>query len=159
MPGMSPSKKRPRDDIDEELDITSLMDAFTIVLVFLIKQYGASVIDVAEGYVPPKAETRITVDRVLTVQVRPAGPQNVIAYRVGTHPEKMERLDARLGYSQLRRDLTDEKVLVDATIADEALKGALNILGHKALRYDTIMKLMEASANSGFFQLKLVAQP
>jgi biopolymer transport protein ExbD len=156
---MSPSKKRARDEEDEELNITSLMDAFTIVLIFLIKQYGASVIDIAEGYTPPTAETRLEVDRVLSVQLRPAGPENVIAYRIGTHAEKLERKDARLGYQQLRRDLIDEKVMVDAVIADENLKGAINLVGDRNLRYDTVMDIMQAAAGAGFFKLKLVAQP
>jgi len=158
MPGMSPSKRKGKQDAAVELNITSLMDAFTIVLIFLIKQYGSNVIDVAEGYKPPTAETRLAVDRVLALQVKQVG-NNVIRYRIGSHPQKSERKDPRVGYAQLRRDLTDEKVLVDAALSDENLKGAVNIVGDASIEFSTVMDIMQSAAGAGFFKLKLVAQP
>ena len=153
-----PSKKRAKDDDDAELNITSLMDAFTIILIFLLKSYGSSVIDIAEGYRPPVARTRLDVDRVLALQVRVAG-RDAVLYRIGEHPERAERKDATRGYHQLRTDLTNEKRIVDVVIAEEELKGAINIVGDRSLTFDTLVEIMKSAAGAGFSKLKLVAQP
>lgn len=153
-----PSKRKEKDEDDAELNITSLMDAFTIILVFLIKQFGTSAIDVAAGYRPPMASTRMTIDRIVSLQVREAG-REAISYRIGDKPEKAERKDASLGYQQLRADLKAEKVFVDAALADENLKGAVNIVCDRQLAYSTLMDVMKSTAGAGFFKLKLVMQP
>jgi len=155
---MMPSKRRAKDDEDAELNITSLMDAFTIILIFLLKSYGTSVIEIADGYRPPVAQTRLEVDRVLALQVREAG-RDAILYRVGERPEKAERKDARLGYQQLLADLKNEKRLVDAAITEEELRGAINIVANPNVTYGTLLEVMKSSAGAGFFKLKLVAQP
>lgn len=153
-----PSKKRNKEEDDAELNITSLMDAFTIILIFLLKSYGTSVIDIAEGYRPPVALTRLDVDRVLALQVRIAD-RDAILYRIGSHPERVERKDASRGYHQLRTDLTNEKRIVDVAITEEELRGAVNIVGDRSLTFDTLIEIMKSCAGAGFSKLKLVAQP
>ena len=154
-----PSKKSSKDDYDADLNITSLMDAFTIILVFLVKQFGSNVIEVAEGYKLPESETRLTVDRVMTLQVRELG-QDIIAYRIADEQqEKIERKNANGTYSQLLDDLKEHKDLVDAVITDEELKGAINIVGDHQIRYQTVVDVMMVAARSGFYKLNLVAEP
>jgi biopolymer transport protein ExbD len=158
MPGFPPSQKRPKEEEGGDINITSLMDAFTIILVFLIKQFGSSAVEVSEGYRPPVADTRLEVDRIIPLQVRQIGPE-AISYAIGDKPQKAERKDPSLGYAQLRADLKAEKPLVDAAIADEDLKGAINIVCDKSVTYSTLMDVMKSVAGSGFFKLKLVAEP
>lgn len=158
MPGFMPSKRKQKEDDDTELNITSLMDAFTIILIFLLKSYGTSAIEIAEGYRPPVSQTRLEVDAILALQVREAG-RDAIAYRIGENPEKLERKDANIGYSQLRADLTAEKRIVDAALTDESLRGAINIAADRTVTYGTILEIMKSAAGAGFFQLKLVSQP
>jgi biopolymer transport protein ExbD len=153
-----PSKRKEKDEEDAELNITSLMDTFTIILVFLIRQFGTNAIEVAAGYRPPKADTRLAIDRIMSLQIREAG-REAITYRIGDKPEKAERKNAGLGYQQLRADLKVEKVFVDAALADEALKGAINIVCDRQLAYSTLMDVMKSTAGAGFFKLKLIAQP
>jgi biopolymer transport protein ExbD len=149
---------RSKEDEDVELNITSLMDAFTIILIFLLKSYGTSVIEIADGYRPPVAKTRLAIDRVVSLQVRSAG-NDAILYHIGDRPEKAERKNASLGYQQLRTDLTNEKKLVDAVIAEEELKGAINIVGDQTVTFGTLIDVMKSTAGAGFFKLKLIAQP
>ena len=153
-----PSKKKNKVEEDAELNITSLMDAFTIILIFLLKSYGSSVIDVADGYRAPTAETRLEVDRIIALQVREGG-RDAIYFRIGDREEKAERLDPNLGYQMLLADLKTEKRLSDATISEEELKGAINIVANPNVTYGTILKVMQSSASAGFFKLKLIAQP
>jgi len=153
-----PSKRKEKQEEEMELNITSLMDTFTIILVFLIQQYGTSAVNVADGYRPPIAETRLAADRIVALQVREAGP-DIVLYRIGNRPEKAERRNPQLGYQQLRSDLETEKQLVDASIAEEELKGAINIIGDRALSFRTLTDVMRSTAMAGFFKLKLVATP
>ncbi len=153
-----PSKRRAKEEEDAEMNITSLMDTFTIILVFLIRQFGTSSIEPAEGYRPPIAQTRLAVDRILTLQVKEVG-RDAIGYVIGTKPGKAERKDARLGYQQLRADLKLEKTLADASVTDESLKGAINIVCDRRLTYSTLIEVMKSTAGAGFYKLKLATQP
>jgi biopolymer transport protein ExbD len=158
MPTLLPSKKVQKEDDDAELNITSLMDAFTIILIFLLQSYGMGAVEVSEGYRPPVSKTRIEVDRILALQIREAG-RDAIAYRIGESPEVAERKHASLGYSQLRADLTNEKKMVDAALTEEELRGAINIIADRTITYGTVLEVMKSAAGAGFFQLKLVSQP
>lgn len=134
------------------------MDAFTIILVFLIKQFGTSAVEISAGYRPPVSNTRLAIDRILPLQVRQIGP-DAISYQISDKPEKAERKDPNVGYAQLRADLKAQKPLVDAAVVDEELKGAINIVCDKSVTYATLMDVMKSVAGSGFFKLKLIAEP
>ena len=154
-----PSKKSSNEDFDADLNITSLMDAFTIILVFLVRQFGTNVVEIAEGYKLPESETRLAVDRIMTVQVREVGP-DFIAYRIGDEQqEKVERKNANGTYPQLLDDLKQHKDLVDAVLTDETLRDAINIIGDHRIRYQTVMDVMMVAGRSGFSRLNLVAEP
>ena len=157
-PFSNPSKKGSS-EVEAGLSITSLMDAFTIILVFLVKQYGVSVVDVAAGLTPPEAETRIHVDRILTLQVRELAP-GAIGYRIGdAQTEKQEGRNSQGSYPQLTDDLRSEKELVDAVLTEEELKGAINIIGDHNITYETLIDVMKTVARAGFYKLKLVSEP
>ena len=154
-----PSSKSRKESEDSELNITSLMDAFTIILVFLIKQYGSSVVDVDSAiYRPPSALSRLAVDRIMALQIYERAP-GVLMYRIGDALNNKTERKANGRYPQLRADLKTEKKLVDIVLTDETLKGAINIVGDKNLSYQTVVDVMTEAAVAGFYKLKLVAQP
>jgi len=153
-----PSKRKEKEEEEADINITSLMDAFTIILVFLIKQFGSSAVEVAEAYRPPIAQTRLEIDRVLALQVREVA-KDAITYRIGDKPEKAERRNANLGFQQMKADLDAEKKVVDATITDEKLKGEINIVVDASLSYSTLMGVMQSVASARFFKIKLITQP
>ncbi len=158
MPGFPPSKRKAKEEEGGDINITSLMDAFTIILVFLIKQFGTSAVEISAGYRPPVSNTRLAIDRILPLQVRQIGP-DAISYQISDKPEKADRKDPNVGYAQLRADLKAQKPLVDAAVVDEELKGAINIVCDKSVTYATLMDVMKSVAGSGFFKLKLIAEP
>jgi|SaaInl4_150m_RNA_FD_contig_111_207051_length_3351_multi_4_in_0_out_0_3 biopolymer transport protein ExbD len=154
-----PSKKSQKEVEEAELNITSLMDAFTIILVFLIKQYGTSAVDIdSTFYRPPSALSRLTVDRIMALQISERAP-GVIMYRIGDALNNKTERKANGRYPQLRADLKSEKALVDAVLTDEKLKGAINIVGDRDITYQTVVDVMTEASVAGFYKLKLVAQP
>ena len=143
----SKAKKKPEDDKD--LDITSLMDAMTIVLVFLLKQYGSNVVEIADGYKLPKAETRLEVEEMMQLQVRGVGK-----------PEQTVRRGQDGSYSTFVKAMKEHKKIVDAAMAaDEEQRGAINVIGDGSLDYEMLLDVMKSCAVAGFYKIKLIAEP
>ncbi|MDP6124132.1 MAG: biopolymer transporter ExbD [Candidatus Latescibacteria bacterium] len=153
----SKAKKKPEDDKD--LDITSLMDAMTIVLVFLLKQYGSNVVEIADGYKLPKAETRLEVEEMMQLQVRGVG-KGLLTYRIADMPEQTVRRGQDGSYSTFVKAMKEHKKIVDAAMAaDEEQRGAINVIGDGSLDYEMLLDVMKSCAVAGFYKIKLIAEP
>ena len=153
------SKRRAKDEDDGDLNITSLMDAMTIVLVFLLKQYGTNVVELAEGYKLPNAASRLVVDEMMQVQVRTPGP-GVLTYRVADQPEQSVRRGPDGSYTRFVTDLRNHKKIVDAAMTpDDPLRGAINVIGDQTLNYEMLVDVMKTCAVAGFYKIKLIAEP
>jgi biopolymer transport protein ExbD len=146
-----------------EIDITSLLDILTILLVFLIQSYNASgvIINVPEGITLPRSSTESINTYGVNIQVS--------ASKIWVDDKEVlntEALPDRIYDSGGRRiiSLYNELVRVKETIqrseksSPNATKfsGIANLVIDKTLKYSYVKRVMYTCAEAGFKDFKFV---
>lgn len=145
------------------IDITSLLDILTILLVFLIQSYNSSgvVINVPDGIVLPRSNSESMNTNGVNIQVSAdkiwVDDKEVLNSEV--LPERLYDLDGRRIVP-----LYDELVKVKENIKNtekfspNAVKfsGVANLVIDKTLKYSYLKKIMFTCAEAGFREYKFV---
>lgn len=146
-----------------EIDITSLLDILTILLVFLIQSYNASgvIINVPEGITLPRSNTESINTFGVNIQVS--------ASKIWVDDKEVlntEALPDKIYDAGGRRiiSLYNELVRVKETIkrseksSPEANKftGIANLVVDKTLKYSYVKRIMYTCADAGFKEFKFV---
>jgi len=160
---------KPKRSIDLGLNLTSMMDMFTIILVFLLKSYSATgnLIAIPKDYKLPEsiAEQNPTVTVNISVKYDEFDPEKS-AIIVG---------DYRIGYDVISRVMADKRsflipelkqILVEEAKKEKLVKraagkefeGLVNIIGDKNVPYSLLLKIMSTCGQTEFGKINLLVQ-
>jgi len=152
--------RRARGEDDVKLNITSMMDMFTIILVFLIKNFST------EGAIVAAADN-LTLPRS-TVETRAKETLNVKVSRDNIVVEARMVVDPK-GYAELVKQkdfLIPQLRDVLATYADEArqlgtvtgqpFSGSITIQGDTAIPYNVLTRVMYTCGQAGYPNMNLL---
>ncbi|MEY3211413.1 MAG: hypothetical protein RIT28_1894 [Pseudomonadota bacterium] len=166
-------KKPRRISLSEDLNITSMMDMFTIILVFLLKSYSTEDISVAAS-----AEMQLPLS---TSAVKPKLAVNVVVSKVGIivdgvplmaltkkpdesgrewiavpDEEKKGQMITRL-YDRLLEKAEQAKRIAEATASEEhAFKGEILMQCDKELPFSVIREVMYTAGQAQFSNFRFV---
>ena len=146
-----------------DIDITSLLDILTILLVFLLKSYNSSgvVLNVPEGITLPLSDSQSINTSGVMVQVSSKNiwVDDKIVYDKEKPPTHVydhggRRLIPLFNELVLKRE-TFEQVEKSSSNAKK-FSGIINFIIDKDIRYDYMRKLMYTCADAGFQKFKFV---
>jgi biopolymer transport protein ExbD len=147
-----------------DIDITSLLDILTILLVFLLQSYNSSgvVINVPKGIALPNSESESLSTFGVNIQV---SATNI--YVDDTEVVNVEITDPTQIYDQDGRRIIPlynelvkikDKIKVVEKLSPDAKKfsGIANLVVDKSLKYSYLKKVMYTCAEAGFKEFKFV---
>jgi biopolymer transport protein ExbD len=157
------SRRRRKSSSVMDIDITSLLDILTILLVFLVQSYNASgvIINVPEGITLPRSasESQNTYGVNVQVSADKIWVDDVEVFNTASMPEKVYDNDGRriiALYNELVRVKENikrtEKTSADAT----KFSGIANLVIDKTLKYNYVKRVMFTCADAGFKEFKFV---
>ena len=160
---VSKFKRRKKNGIFE-IDITSLLDILTILLVFLLQSYNSSgvIINVPEGIVLPKSNSESINNFGVNIQVSKSR-----IWVDDTEILSANEMSRKKIYDQGGRriaPLYDELVKIKETIKNSQksspkaaqFSGIANLVIDKSLKYSYLKKVMHTCASAGFKEFKFV---
>jgi biopolymer transport protein ExbD len=161
------SKRRKRGSGEARLNITSMMDMFTIILVFLLKSFSAQgqLVAPAKGLTIPGATVDSTAVQAIGIEVsmdhleggkmRQGKVQVEGKFVIMTNEVKesksflIPQLDEVLkNYAEQARKASE--------IFKEELKGDVNIQADTSVSYDILTKIMFTCGQAGFPNMQMV---
>ena len=156
-------RHRGRKSADEliDIDITSLLDALVIMLVFLLKSYNSSgvVINIPKDIsIPRSASTSLNTSGI-NVQVSKESiyVDDKVVYTDENAIRKIDRMKTIYPlYDELVRKKEEIKRLKKQLRVPRSFSGRVNFILDKSIRYKTLQRLMHTSAASGFKTYKFV---
>jgi biopolymer transport protein ExbD len=147
-----------------DIDITSLLDILTILLVFLLQSYNSSgvVINVPKGITLPKSDSESLSTYGTNIQV---SATNI--YVEDKEVLNVETMDAAQIYDQDGRRIVPlfnqlvkikEDIKVTEKLSPDAKKfsGVANLVVDKSLKYSYLKKVMYTCAEAGYKEFKFV---
>ena len=158
--------RRKRAVEDMPLMITSLMDAFTIILCFLLKTYGSDPVQVQQSAelrlpgstskTPLKAATRIAITRSAIL----VEDQRVVNLRDGAVDPADKRDGATGMYINPLFDALSEAAQQQKLIASRnrsvRFEGLALVLGHKTTLFRTLTEVLYTAGQAEYNQFKFV---
>jgi len=156
--------RRNRKQEDMPLIITSLMDAFTIILCFLLKTYGSDPVNITQsnelrlpGSVakgPLRAATTIAITRSAIL----VDDAKVIDLREG-NVDASDKRDGATGYFITRlfealSEAAQNQKLIASRNSSIRFEGLALILGHKTTTFRTLTEVMYTAGQAEYNQFK-----
>jgi biopolymer transport protein ExbD len=153
------------------LQITSMADIFTILLVFLLKSFstGVSSITPSNDVTLPLAESKDQVEEMLKVEISPSGitvddkpATTLAAFKFDPKDQEsdgtLRSLNSTLIAMKAQRNPASSGMPADPATASDpgAQYKPLMILADEKTPYSLIRSVMSSAENSGFVQYKLV---
>lgn len=160
-------KRKKRAFEKQKLIITSLMDAFTIILCFLLKQFGADPVQIRESDELRLARTtsKSTLEDAVVIAISTRAimvdDQKVADLRNGAVDESMKR-DGQEGlFINPLYDALKEKVqhlkMIAARGAQQEFKGLALVVGDKGTSYRLVSEVLYTAGQAEFEKFKFVA--
>jgi len=161
MPAVSQAKRhKVASDPETNLNLTSMMDMFTIILVFLLKSYSATgkLITIPEGYTLPESLAETTP--VVAVNVSVDSEHIIVEGEEGA----IKVADVRKGFGPpyiiaplqkaLQKKAEQQRMIVEKL--GKTFEGEVNIIGDKDVDFDLLIKVMATCGQSYFGKIKLL---
>jgi biopolymer transport protein ExbD len=160
------AKRRNREEEEAKLMINSLMDAFTIILCFLLKSFGSDPVQIRESddmKLPRSTSADPLVDAtVIGISARSiqVNDVKVVDLRNGAVDESMKR-DGQEGlminplYDSLK-EVTQHLKMIKARTGDK-FKGEALVVGDKNTSYRLISEVLYTAGQAEFEKFKFVA--
>jgi biopolymer transport protein ExbD len=161
------SKRRKRGSGEAKLNITSMMDMFTIILVFLLKSFSAQgqLVAPAKGLVIPEAMVDSTAVQAVSVEISMDHKEN------GKMRQGKIQIEGK--FVVLTNEVRDSKAFLipqldevlknyakqarkASEIFKEEFKGDVNIQADSAVSYDILTKIMFTCGQAGFPNMQMV---
>ena len=147
-------KRRPRESVD--VDITSLLDILTILLVFLLKSYNASdlKLDLTKNLEMADSASKYMTRFAPVVQVNKE-------QKVFVNNKEIGRIPASGGMTALTEVLKNEKKKTEANNAMQKQQynaELVNLVFDKDMDYGIVQRVMNDSALAGYSQFKFVVK-
>ncbi len=148
--------KRCREAVD--VDITSLLDILTILLVFLLKSYNASdlKLDLKTNLDMAKSEVRQMTTFAPVIQVNKGSEVFLNSKKFGRYPASGEMTDLISALKELR-NLNNEKQL-DKKHRTRINHEMINLVFDRDMDYGLVQRIMHASALAGYSQFKFIVK-
>jgi biopolymer transport protein ExbD len=152
--------RRKKEPVD--VDITSLLDILTILLVFLLKSYNASdlTLEVAEKITLPDSRSRELGNHSVIVQVgedRSVWINNTKIGVIGSG-EKIDVLYGELLKYKETEKAEFAKRIPAQTGTPETENKKINIVMDQSIPYDVLRRVMHTSALAGYPEFKFIVQ-
>lgn len=149
-------KKRKRKK-EEKLNITSMMDMFTIILVFLLKSYSAEgqLITPAQGLVIPTSYTELAAKPALEIKVSEleiAVGDRVVADVKSALAQKEMLIKSLVAV--LKKERKNAELLAESQ--GKEFKGELVIQGDKNMSYKLLTRVMYSCGKAGYSKQNFV---
>jgi len=138
---LAPRSERHKREVHAELLLTALIDAFSILVIFLLMSFSSSgdVVLVGKGIELPKATMGEQLDRQPVVKVQ-EGKIFVEDKEVSTDGLVASLLDLRKKFTETR--------------PGEEFPGIITIQGDRRLKYEMLNSIVLASSQAGFSDIK-----
>ena len=161
-------KAREAEGEIRELNIVAMMDMMTIILVFLLKSYGASTVAVSMNadLAVPQSTTHLRPQENITVTVSmrevAVNDRKVVDVEGGLIPAAAKgggRTDAfYVGavYDALRREVDKQKYIARYN-KDAPFAGRLNVVVDKRIPYRTLMDVLYTAGQAELGEYKFMA--
>lgn len=150
------SRHRVREAVD--VDITSLLDILTILLVFLLKSYNASdlKLDLQEGVEMADSEARSMTRFAPVVQVSKDAKVFINNKELGRLPAsgEMAILTNALKSTREKQELENQKKNQGHRLNTELV----NLVFDRELDYGVVQRIMHDSALAGYSQFKFIVK-
>ena len=159
--------RRKREVEEESLMITSLMDAFTIILVFLLKSYGSDPVNVQQSNVLqlPKSEARLALKSATVIAVTRnailVDDHKVVDLRQDGTVDPSNKRDGANGffinplYEALNEAAQNQKAIAARNPAYQ-FEGLAMILGDKLINFRLLTEVLYTAGQAEFNQFKFV---
>jgi biopolymer transport protein ExbD len=143
-------KARERAGEVKELNITAMMDMMTIILVFLLKSYTASSLDVnlsEKLSIPQSTAVEKPVDVIkVTISLSDVSVNDRIAVQVkdGIIPANLKENDFYIGslYDALKREVDKHKKIAEYNADARKVVGRVNVVADKRIPYRTLIDVL-----------------
>jgi biopolymer transport protein ExbD len=146
------------------LQITSMIDMFTIILVFLLKTYASSAITIAPGKdvrLPDSTAVQQPIEALKMVVARSGiyvDDKSVVTFDAagnlpGTAVDKQDKKFIRPLYDALKAQADKTKSIAKEN-TNVQFEGKLIFQGDQALGYETMKKVMYTAAFAGYTDVK-----
>jgi biopolymer transport protein ExbD len=148
------ARHKKREPVD--VDITSLLDILTILLVFLLKSYNASdlKLDLVKNLEIPDSEARALTRFAPVVQV----DRNSMVY---LNNKQVGRLPASGSLRALTEKLKDERARMETDQQNKQTKHnteLVNLVFDRDSDYEVVQRVMNDSALAGYSQFKFIVK-
>jgi biopolymer transport protein ExbD len=147
-----------------QLEMTSLMDVITILLVFLVQYYNTTGVElnIPEGVQPPISTSDSFNNPGVAVQVSPTkiwvDDKLVIDTEAAQTGPIFDSGGRRIIpiFNELVRKREDVQILNKRVPESKPFTGVVNFIMDKSLKYSYIRKLMHTAAEAGYLKYKFV---
>lgn len=146
------------------LQITSMADIFTIILVFLLKSYATSAVNItpSTGMKIPESGALATPTEALKIEVSENAVQieNKPIVKLSSFRFESDELQSNLTSKKLNAALETEKQrqkLISQANSSVAVDSKILIVADQRVPYETLKSVLASAAVSGFTDYKLVA--
>lgn len=138
---IAPKSERHKREVHAELLLTALIDAFSILVIFLLMSFSSAgdLIVVGKGIELPKATQGEQLDRQPVVKVEEG---------------KLFVEDKEVTEANLVQALLDLRKKFHETRPNEEFPGIITIQGDRRLRYEQLNSIVLASSQAGFSDIK-----
>jgi biopolymer transport protein ExbD len=157
------SSRRKKDRVFD-IDITSLLDILTILLVFLLQSYNSSgvIINVPEGIELPRSASESLNNFGVNIQVSKTNiwvdDKEVLTAETASDSQVFDEGGRRIVplYNELVK--IKETIKQSEMLSPQAKKfsGIANLIVDKSLKYSYLKRVMYTAASAGFKEFKFV---
>jgi biopolymer transport protein ExbD len=163
------ARRKAREEAGEirELNIVAMMDMMTILLVFLLKSYQASTINVnmGEHLAIPVSSTQLQPQENITITVSmdelTVNERKVMALDRGAIPQKAkeggkaEAFYVGAVYDALKREVDKQKYIAQFN-KNAPFAGRINLVADKRITYRTLMEVLYTAGQAELGEYKFM---
>lgn len=150
------ARKREREAVD--VDITSLLDILTILLVFLLKSYNASdlSLDLQKGIEMADSDARAMTRYAPVIQVSKEAKVFLNNKEIGRMPASGEMLVLTEALKKARAGIEEDNKKKAAN--QQVNVEMVNLIFDKEMDYAIVQRVMHDSALAGYSQFKFIVK-
>jgi biopolymer transport protein ExbD len=156
----SPFKKSRKASEEMALQITSMADIFTIILVFLLKSYATSAVNVSPTAVLPEAHAADAPVEAVKVEVTKDAIQidGQLVMKLNNfdfEKSDLQQNGASMTLSKSLEQFRHRQVMIAQTNADVKIDSKILILSDQKTPYKTLKSVLASAALHGYTDFKL----
>lgn len=150
------TRHKDREPVD--VDITSLLDILTILLVFLLKSYNASdlKLDLQKGIEMADSDARVMTRYAPVVQVNKSAQVFLNNKEIGRMPASGEMPILTQALKKTRSDVEADNKKKPAN--QQTNMDMVNLVFDKDMDYEIVQRVMHDSALAGYSQFKFIVK-